>query len=83
MLRRLRSSLSELQSAVESADAAPTPDALTGLAERKKLIASSLARWKELLAADLPKVNRALEAAGLPRLTSPVRDTDPAKPAIP
>jgi hypothetical protein len=83
MLRRLRSSLSELQSAVESADTAPTPDALTGLAERKKLIASSLARWKELLAADLPKVNRALEAAGLPRLTSPVRDTDPAKPAIP
>jgi photosystem II stability/assembly factor-like uncharacterized protein len=57
MLRRIGSSLAELQSAVESADAAPTPDALTGFAVRKQVVASSLARWKELLAT--------LEAAGL------------------
>jgi photosystem II stability/assembly factor-like uncharacterized protein len=64
-LRRLSVSLSGLQSAVESADAAPTPDAVTGFAERRKLVASGLARWQDLLASDLPKANRSLEAAGL------------------
>ena len=68
-LRRLAQSLSELQSAVESADAAPTEDAVTGLAERRKLVELGLARWEELLAIDLPKAGKALEAAGLPGLS--------------
>jgi hypothetical protein len=42
--------LAGLQSAVESADAAPTKDAVTGFAERKKLVTSTLVRWQELLA---------------------------------
>jgi hypothetical protein len=69
-LRRLALSLSKLQSAVESADAAPTPDYLTGFAERRKMVAAGLARWQELLASDLPKVNRSLEGAGLSPLTT-------------
>ncbi len=64
-LRRLSFSLSGLQSAVESADAAPTPDAVTGFAERRKLANEGLARWQDLLASDLPKANKSLEAAGL------------------
>jgi photosystem II stability/assembly factor-like uncharacterized protein len=64
-LRRLSFSLSGLQSAVESADAAPTPDAISGFAERRKLVTQGLARWQDLLASDLPKANRSLEAAGL------------------
>ena len=64
-LRRLSFSLSGLQSAVESADAAPTPDAITGFAERRKLVTEGLARWRDLLASDLPKANKSLEAAGL------------------
>jgi hypothetical protein len=64
-LRRLSFSLSGLQSAVESADAAPTPDAITGFAERRQLVAEGLARWRDLLASDLPKANKSLEAAGL------------------
>jgi hypothetical protein len=64
-LRRLSFSLSGLQSAVESADAAPTPDAITGFAERRKLVTEGLARWQDLLGSDLPKANRSLEAAGL------------------
>jgi hypothetical protein len=67
-LRRLASSLSELQSAVESADAAPTADALTAFTERGKLVDEGLARWQEILATDLPKAGKALEAAGLPPL---------------
>jgi hypothetical protein len=61
-LRRLSRSLSDLQAAVESADAAPTPDALAGLAERRKLVDQGLARWKALLATDVPKAGIALDA---------------------
>jgi photosystem II stability/assembly factor-like uncharacterized protein len=64
-LRRLAVTLSGLQSAVESADAAPTPDAITGFAERRKMVATGLARWQDVLARDLPKANKSLEAAGL------------------
>ena len=64
-LRRLSTSLSGLQYAVESADAAPTPDAVIGFAARKKMVEEGLARWRDLLAKELPDVNRLLEAAGL------------------
>jgi photosystem II stability/assembly factor-like uncharacterized protein len=57
-LRRLSVTLSGLQSAVQSADAGPTPDAVTGLAERRKLVATGLARWQEVLGT--------VKAAGLP-----------------
>jgi photosystem II stability/assembly factor-like uncharacterized protein len=64
-LRRLSASLSAFQSAVESADAAPTPDALTGFEERRKLVAEGLARWESVASTELAKVNRALTSAGL------------------
>ncbi len=69
-LRRAASSLAHLESAVQSADAAPTPDALTGLAERKKLLGDALARWRGVLADDLPKLNGSLTAAGIPPLVT-------------
>ena len=49
-LRRLAASLAEFQSVVESADGAPTPDALTGFAARRKLLATGLAEWQQLVA---------------------------------
>ncbi len=67
-LRRLAVSLSGLQSAVESADAAPTPDAITGFEQRHKMVTEGFARWRDVLAHDLPKANQSLEAAGLPPL---------------
>ncbi len=67
-LRRLSISLASLAYAVESADAAPTPDALTGFAGWKKLVEIGLSRWRGFLASDLPKANQALEAEGLARL---------------
>jgi photosystem II stability/assembly factor-like uncharacterized protein len=54
-LRRLSRSLSQLQTAIESADAAPTPDALAGFAERRKLVDQGLARWNAVLTTDAPK----------------------------
>jgi hypothetical protein len=50
-LRRLASSLSSLQRAVESADMAPTADMRTGFEERKKLEAIGLADWEAVLVA--------------------------------
>jgi len=69
-IRRLATFLAGLETAVESADAAPTPDALRGFAERKKLLAEGLGRWHELIANDLPKLNASLGAAGLAPLTT-------------
>jgi len=49
-LRRLAASLSVFQSVVESADGAPTPDALTGFAARRKLVATGVADWQRVAA---------------------------------
>ena len=67
-LLRLSVSLGRLQGTVESADAPPTPDAAAGFAERREAADQSLAAWREFLGAEVPKVNRALGAAGLPGL---------------
>jgi photosystem II stability/assembly factor-like uncharacterized protein len=67
-LLRLSVDLARFQAAVESADAAPTPDAVAGFAWRQKRTADGLAAWREFLASRLPKTNRVLEAQGLPPL---------------
>jgi hypothetical protein len=72
-LGRLSASLAGLQSAVESADAAPTPDARTGFAERQKMVEEGLERWRDVLATELPKVNVALLGAGLEPLKAEAR----------
>ncbi len=67
-LRRLSASLSRLQGAIESSDAAPTPDAQAGFAQRHEAVSEGLDRWKEFLASELPRLNRALGRAGLPAM---------------
>jgi hypothetical protein len=69
-LRRLASSLASLESAVQSADAAPTPDAVSGFTARKTLLSEALGRWRDVLANDLPKLNASLKASGLAPLTA-------------
>ena len=67
-LLRLNATLARFQGAVESADAAPSPDAAVGFTERKDSVEQSLAGWQAFLESELPKANRALEAASLPAL---------------
>jgi photosystem II stability/assembly factor-like uncharacterized protein len=67
-LRRLSTSLARFQQTVESADAAPTADALEGFRRRREMAAQGLARWRELLGSDLVRANAALRTAGLPPL---------------
>ena len=64
-LLRLAVSLARFQGAVESADAAPTTDAVTGFGQRQEAVEQGLARWKEFLRTGVPTANRALGAAGL------------------
>jgi photosystem II stability/assembly factor-like uncharacterized protein len=68
-LRRLATILARFQSAVESADAAPTADAVAGWSHHHQEVSDSLAAWKELLESGLPRLNRSLESAGLSPLT--------------
>ncbi|MGE5414886.1 MAG: hypothetical protein ACM3NW_11960, partial [Syntrophomonadaceae bacterium] len=67
-LLRVNAVLARFQQTVESADAAPTPDALAGFAGRREALARGLAAWNAFVAARLPEVNRALRAGGLDEL---------------
>jgi len=67
-LRRLSTALAAMQSAVESADRAPSPDAAAGFDARRAMAEEALARWQGVLAGDLPRANSTLGAAGLPAL---------------
>jgi len=72
-LRRLSATLAGLESAVESADAAPTPDARAGFAERRKMVEEGLTRWRDVLAIEKPKIDEALRRMGLEPLKAEAR----------
>jgi photosystem II stability/assembly factor-like uncharacterized protein len=67
-LLRLVVSMARLQDAIESADADPTPDAVAGFAERQESVEQGVSAWKAFVQSEVPKANRALEAASLPPL---------------
>ncbi len=67
-LRRLWSGMSRFQQVIESADVAPTPDARAGFEWRQEEVSRGLARWKDFLDSEVPALDKALEAAGLPHL---------------
>jgi photosystem II stability/assembly factor-like uncharacterized protein len=71
-LLRLSVDLARFQGIVESADAAPTPDAVAGFAWRKERAAAGLASWRDFVATRLPKANRVLESEGM----APLRAAD-------
>ncbi|MGH8280324.1 MAG: WD40/YVTN/BNR-like repeat-containing protein [Gammaproteobacteria bacterium] len=60
--------LGQLESAVESANAAPTPDMQAGFQKQKALLAPLLQQWQQLQATELPRLNAALKSAGLAAL---------------
>lgn len=64
----LAQSLSKLAYAVDSADAAPSPDARKGLATLTPMLDASLADWKLLSTAGLAAVNAKLRRAGKKQL---------------
>ncbi|HEY1251319.1 MAG TPA: hypothetical protein VGH97_09020, partial [Thermoanaerobaculia bacterium] len=68
-LRVIADGLARYERTVESADAAPTPDAEKALPQRRAEVEAGLARWGAFLNEKVPAVNGALRAAGLPALT--------------
>ena len=64
-LRHLVAAFTELQAAVESADAAPTREQETALEKDKATLESTMAQWQQMLAHDLPNLNTELKQAGM------------------
>jgi photosystem II stability/assembly factor-like uncharacterized protein len=65
-LRALGSRLDALASAVDGADAAPSPDARQGYSQTEKLVAQGLAEWERLRTGTLLRLDRDLKRAGQP-----------------
>jgi len=65
-LRRLATAFQQLARAVESADAAPTPDLVSGFHQRLDSLNQTLPRWEEFLRTDLPHLNASFSSAGVP-----------------
>ncbi len=64
-VRYVLGALRQTQGALQSADAAPTPDQLKALAKYQAQSKSSLANWQVFLNSELPKLNASLKAAGM------------------
>ena len=56
--------LDELATAVDGADAAPSPDAIAGFEKIQPALAATLAAWEALKAKDLAALNAQLKEAG-------------------
>ncbi|HEY2037586.1 MAG TPA: hypothetical protein VGG96_11270, partial [Steroidobacteraceae bacterium] len=63
-LAAISADLDDLKSAVDRADADPSPDALASYAMLTRTMAPTLAEWARLEKVDVPKLNERLKAAG-------------------
>jgi photosystem II stability/assembly factor-like uncharacterized protein len=68
-LRFLSRTLRDLERIIESADAAPTPDAVAAFDQDQKIMRETLARWEEIRAQGLPKLNSLLQKNNLPPIS--------------
>jgi photosystem II stability/assembly factor-like uncharacterized protein len=67
-LVRLNEGLNRLLSIVDSADAAPTTQAVAMFGDVEKTLDEQLTRWTEIQKKDLPALNAALQQAGIPEV---------------
>jgi len=65
----LTSALAGLENVIESADVAPTPDAMAAFQSIQTVLRAALAQWAEVKGKDLPQLNEMLRAAGLPAIS--------------
>jgi hypothetical protein len=64
-IRYFVTSLRQVQSALQSADAAPTPDQLKALSGLEGPARATLAGWQKIVTLDLPELNAKLQQASL------------------
>jgi hypothetical protein len=67
--RFLSGALSELERAVESADVAPSSDALTAFTRDQQAVRKALAQWNGIKSQELPRLNSLLREANLPAIS--------------
>ena len=67
-LAGLNSSLGTVYGIVDSADAAPTAQAVATFRGLQRSLASLLTKWDELKARDVPALNQKLRSANLPEV---------------
>jgi photosystem II stability/assembly factor-like uncharacterized protein len=65
-LTEVNASLASLLDLLQSADAAPTTQAVAASAELQRKLAELLSRWDEIKSKDVPALNEQLRGAGLP-----------------
>ena len=63
-LQALVTDLESLESAVDGADADPSPDDLTSYATLSRMVSATLAEWAHLEQVDVPRLNARLKALG-------------------
>ncbi len=63
-LQALAADLDDLESAVDGADADPSPDALSSYATVSRKLTATMAEWNRFETVDVPKLNARLKAAG-------------------
>ena len=63
-LKALGTDLRHLEAAVDGADAAPSPDALTSYAKLSRSLSATIAQWKRLQSTDVSRLNARLKSAG-------------------
>jgi photosystem II stability/assembly factor-like uncharacterized protein len=69
-LNRVNSSLASLLDLLQSADAAPTTQAVAASAELQRKLSDLLARWNEIKNKEVKTLNEQLRQAGLPLLST-------------
>ena len=67
-LRYLATALGKLQYTIESADAAPTPDAMTAFRLDQQALHSDLEAWRRIKSSDLKRLNLTLRKSKLPAI---------------
>ena len=72
-LARLNSGLSTLLTIVDSADAAPTTQAIATFSEVERALDEQLARWADIRNRDLPAFNEQIKRAGLGPIEVPAQ----------
>src|SRR6185312_10037129 len=78
-LRFVGETLGKVAGAVDSADAAPTPDAERGYTTAKTLLDRELGEWKAFKATQLAAINARLKAAGQKALSTEAPKESPSK----
>jgi photosystem II stability/assembly factor-like uncharacterized protein len=76
-LRYLAGDVRKVLGALQSADAAPTPEQLQALANDSALADKAISAWSALLATDLPSLNNRLKAAGLAEIKTTKPELQP------